>query len=442
MIEPFWIGIAGIVMLVFLISSGVYIAVALGLVGVIGIIAIIDFSPAMSLLASTWFHYGTTYFFIIIPLFIAMGFFSAQAGVSRDLYDALSKWIGQIRGGLGLATIGAQTIFGALTGSSMVTAIVFAKVSVPEMRRLGYDPKLAYGLVSAGGALGMMIPPSVMAVIYALITEQSIAQLLLAGIGPGIVLAFCLGMGLVLLLTLRPSLGPPKEKKGATWRERFVALPKMWPALLVALILIGGMYTGIFTETEAAGIGTFVLVVLFLVVRRFSRESWQALGVILRDTVSLTGMVLLIMTSGQVFARMLVLSGLGTMFTDYIISLNLPPMGFVLSVVALYFFLGCLIDSPSIVVVTVPLLYPVAEAYRLDQIWFAMVLILSTQIGNITPPVGLNIFAVKGVAEPDISLEDIFRGVLPFFFMMCAALAVVIAFPSVSTWIPYHILQR
>lgn len=442
MIEPFWIGVAGIVMLVLLILSGVYIAVALGLVGVIGIIAIIGFSPAMSLLASTWFHYGTTYFFIIIPLFVAMGLFSAQAGVSRDLYDTLSKWVGQIRGGLGLATIGAQAIFGALTGSSMVTAIVFAKVSVPEMRRLGYDPKLAYGLVSAGGALGMMIPPSVMVVIYALITEQSIAQLLLAGIGPGLVLAFCLSMGLVLLLTLRPSLGPPTEKKGATWRERFVSIPKVWPALLVALILIGGMYTGIFTETEAAGIGTFVLVVLFLSVRRFSRESWKALGVILRDTVSLTGMVLLIMTSGQVFSRMLTLSGLGTMFTDYIISLNLSPMGFVLSVVALYFFLGCLIDSPSIVVVTVPLLYPVAEAYRLDQIWFAMVLILSTQIGNITPPVGLNVFAVKGVAEPDISLEDIFRGVLPFFFMMCAALAVVIAFPSVSTWIPYHILQR
>jgi len=442
MIEPFWVGVAGIVMLIFLILGGIHIGVALGLVGIIGIILMIGFYPAMSLMASTWFHYGTTYFFIIIPLFVAMGLFSAQAGVSRDLYDTLSKWIGQVRGGLGLATLGAQTIFGAMTGSSMVTAIVFGKVSVPEMRRLGYDPKLAYGLVAAGGAIGMMIPPSVMAVIYALVTEMSVSQLLLAGIGPGLVLTLCLGMGFVLLLTLCPSLSPPREKRVVNWKERFVSLPKLWPALFVGTILMGGIYSGVFTETEAAGIGTFVLLAFFLFLKRFSMEALSGVAVILRDAVSLTGMVLLIMASGQIFSRMLVLSGLGVMFTDHIIRLNLSPLGFIVGVVGLYFFLGLLLDSASIIVITVPLLFPVADAYQLDQVWFAMVLILTTQIGNITPPVGLNLFAVKGIAEPDITLEDIFRGVLPFFFMMCVALAIVITIPPVSTWIPYHITQR
>jgi tripartite ATP-independent transporter DctM subunit len=442
MIEPFWIGVTGIAMLIILIMGGVYIGVGLGLVGIIGIIIMIGFSPAMSLLATTWFHYGTSYFFIIIPLFVAMGLFSAQAGVSRDLYDTLSKWIGQVRGSLGLATLGAQTIFGALTGSSMVTAIVFGKVSVPEMRRLGYDPRVAYGLVAAGGAIGMMIPPSVMAVIYALVTEQSVAHLLLAGIGPGLVLAVCLSVGLVILVTLRPPLKSVARKEVATWKDRLSSLPKLWPVIIVATVLIGGIYTGVFTETEAAGFGTFVLLIVFLLTARFSRETLAELAVMLRETVCLTGMVLLILTSGQIFSRMLVLSGLGSMFTDYIIGLNLSALGFVLGVVLLYFLMGLLLDSASIVVVTIPIIYPVAEAYHLDQVWLAMVLILTTQIGNVTPPVGLNLFAVKGIAEPDISLEDIFRGVLPFFFMMCTALAIVISIPSVSTWIPNHMVNN
>jgi C4-dicarboxylate transporter, DctM subunit len=281
-----------------------------------------------------------------------------------------------------------------------------------------------------------------MAVIYGLITDLSVAQLLLAGIGPGLVLAICLGVGLVVLLTMRSSGRSATEKTAATWKERIVSLPKLWPALIVGTILIGGMYTGVFTETEAAGVGTFVLLAIYLLMKGISKETLSPLAVMLRDTVNLTGMVLLIMTSGQVFSKMLVLSGLGVIFTDYVIQLNLSRMGFVVSVVILYFFMGLLLDSASIVVITVPLIYPVAESYHIDQIWLGMVLILTTQIGNITPPVGLNVFAVKGIADPDISLEDIFRGVTPFFFMMVVALLIVIMIPSVSTWIPYHITQK
>lgn len=442
MIEPLWIGLGGIIVLLLLLFQGTYVGVALGLVGTIGIMIIAGFTPAMSLLATAWFHYGTMYAFIIIPLFVAMGLFSAQAGVSSDTYDTLSKWVGQIRGGLGLATVGAATIFGALTGSSIVTAIVFARVSVPEMRRLGYNPRICYGLVSAAGAIGMMIPPSLLAVIYALITEQSVGHLLLGGIGPGLVLAICLGLGFIILLYLRPSLGPSTGKEPATWRERFASLPKLWPAFTVGLIIIGGIYGGIFTVTEAAGVGTFVLLLLFLAVKGFSRESWRILAEVLRQTVSLTGLVLLILMTAQIFSRLLVLSGLGDLCAGYIISFNFSPMGFVVCIMVLYFFLGAIIDSVSVLAITIPIFYPVVKSMGLDEVWFAMVMILATQIGNITPPVGLVIYAVKGVAEPDITLEDIIRGVLPFFLMMVVALAIIIAFPDLTTWIPYHIMRK
>jgi tripartite ATP-independent transporter DctM subunit len=210
----------------------------------------------------------------------------------------------------------------------------------------------------------------------------------------------------------------------------------------VALIIIGGIYGGIFTVTEAAGIGTFVLLALFSAVKGFSRESWRILAETLRQTVSLTGLVLLILMTAQIFSRLLVLSGLGSLCADYIISFNLSPMGFVICIMVLYFFLGAIIDSVSVLAITIPIFYPVVESMGLDEVWFAMVMILATQIGNITPPVGLVIYAVKGVAEPDITLEDIIRGVLPFFLMMVVALAIVIAFPDLTTWIPYHVMRR
>jgi tripartite ATP-independent transporter DctM subunit len=412
----------------------------LGLVALLGITLIIGFSSAMSMLVMTMFHYGTMYAFIITPLFVAMGLFSGEAGVSRGIYDTLSKWLGGLKGGLGLATVGGCTIFGTLTGASIVTALVFAKVSVPEMRRHGYDAKTAYGLVSSAGAIGMMIPPSLLAVIYALITEESIGRLLMGGIGPGIVLAICLGAGFIGLLYLRPHLGPSTQAASVTWKERFISLPRLWPAIIVAVVVIGGIYTGIFTVTEAAGIGTFILFILYLITRGFSRQSWKALGGCLRETIAISGMVLLLLTSAFLFGRFLVLSGLGPMVIDFITDMNLSAVQLVIAATVMYIALGTLMDGISILAITIPLLHPMVLAKGIDPIWFAMSMILATQIGLITPPVGLSIYAVKGVADPDISIEDIFRGVLPFFFMMIAAQAIVIAFPIISTWIPDNIL--
>lgn len=436
--EPLWVGVAGICILAVLLLLGVYVAIALGLAGVLGMIVIIGFEPAMSLLGTTLLRTATNYTLIVIPLFITMGLFSAEAGLSTGIYNTLSKWLGRIRGGLGLATVGACTIFGMLTGSSIVTALVFAKVSVPEMRRHGYDAKLSYGLVSSAGAIGMLIPPSLLAIIYALITEQSVGELLLGGIGPGLVLAFCLGSGFVALLYLRPSLGPDTRGASVTWRERFVSLPSLWPAFVVGVIVIGGIYSGIFTVTEAAGIGAFILFILFLFTKRGSRQSWQMLAACLRESISLSAMVLLILAGALIFGRFLVLSEIAPKFTEFILAMNLSGIQFAIATAVVFLVMGCIMDSTSIVAITIPLLYPIANSMDLDPVWFAMVAIMASQVGLITPPLGLSVYAVKGVADPDISLGDIFHGVIPFLFLMVVALALIIAFPFISTWIPYH----
>ena len=437
--DPVWIGIGTVILFLLLLAFGFYIAVALGVAGVLGIAAIIGFKATFGMVATQAFHYGSQYSFIIIPLFIAMGLFAAEGGVSKDAYDAMAKWLGGIKGGLGLATIGACTMFGTLTGSSVITAVVFAKISVPEMRRLGYDAKLSYGLVSSAGAIGLLIPPNLLAVVYSLLTEESLGKLLMAGIGPGIVLALCLGGGFVSLLFWRPSWGPARGEQSVTWRERIAALPQLWSILVVAIVVIGGIYLGIFTVNEASGIGTLLLLVLFFCIRGFSKQSLEVIMAALRESISLTAMTLVILIGAQIFARAIVLSRLGPLLSDLIIAWNLTPLQFIIAMTILYLILGCLIDGISIMAITIPIVYPIVVKMGIDNIWFATVMIVATQIGIITPPFGLSVYAVKAVAGSEFSIEDIFRGAIPFLIFMLICQAIVIAFPAVSLWIPYHI---
>jgi tripartite ATP-independent transporter DctM subunit len=439
--DVFSVGIIGVVVLIALLMMGVYVAVALGLVGFIGTAYFLGFSPATSLLASTTFHYGTEYTFIVIPLFVAMGLFAAEEGISKDAYDALAKWIGNVRGGLGIATIGACTIFGTLTGSSVVTSVVFAKVSVPEMRRHGYDASISYGLVCTAGAIGMLIPPSLLAVVYSLITGESLGQLLLAGIGPGLLLTAGLIVAFVALLTFRPSLGPTRAIEGVSWRERLIALPQLWPAFVVAIVMIGGVYFGVFTVVEAAGIGTAVLLLLYFAIKGVSKRSLQTVTASLREAVALTSMILLILITAQIFARFLVLTELGTALADFVVDAKLSSLQFLLAAVVLTILLGMLIDSVSILAIIVPVLYPIAQAMSIDPLWFAMVIVFATQVGLITPPFALTVFAVKAVAEPGINLEDIFRGTMFFLVVMIIILAILILIPDITTWIPYNMWQ-
>jgi len=438
--EPLWVGIGGIGLFIVLLLLGFHVAIALALPGIVGLFIMLGTEATVRLFATTPLEYGLNFILVVVPLFIAMGYFAAETGMSRDMYDAAGTWLGRIKGGLGLATIGACTGFGTLTGSSIATAVVFARVSSPEMIRHGYDKKLAYGLVSASGAIGMMIPPSVMAIIYAVVTEESIGKLLIGGIGPGIVLALCLGGGLILLLTLRPKLGPPATGITVTWKERFRSLPKIWPVLVVGLVVIGGIYSGIFTVTEAAAVGNFILFALFLILSRLSRKSLSQVGAVLRETISVTAMVLLLFCFAQIFTRMLVFSGITEIMTSTIIGLALGKIQLVIVAGLLYILLGCFLDSISIIMITVPIFLPIITTLGINPIWFAMVLILATQIGLITPPLGINIFAVKGVAGSEIELTDLFKGAFPFFIFSMVALFIVIFVPQLSTWLPYQMI--
>ena len=439
--DPILLGGLAVVALLVLLFAGVYVAVALACVGIAGLLIIAGFQPTMSTIAGLGFHFGSQYGFIVFPLFVAMGLLAAEGGISKDLYDGLTKWVGMAKGGLGLATIGGCTIFGTLTGSSIVTAVVFAKVGVPEMRRHGYDPRISYGLVCSAGAIGLLIPPNLLAVVYALLTEQSLGQLLMAGIGPGIVLAFCLGLGLVVLLYLRPSLGPPVSEIRTTWRDRFIAIPKLWPAFVVGGVVIGGVYAGLFTVIESAGIGTFMLLFVYFLLKGINGTSLKAVARSLRESVALSAMVLIILVTAQIFGRLLVLSKLGDHLVGYVTASQFSPMQFVLIAVVLYLILGMLIDSISILAITVPLFYPIVLQLKIDPVWFATVMILATQLGIVTPPFAMAVFAVKAVADPDVTLEGIFRGAMPFLIFMAVALIIVIAIPAISTWIPYHMWQ-
>ncbi len=432
--EPFVIGIIGIALLVLLLACGVHIALALGAVGLFGSIFLVGFD------ASAWMGTKVVYgivanrAFIVLPLFIFMGLMAGAAGMSRALYQSLALWVGRLRGGLGIATIGSCAGFGVCTGSSLVTAAVFAKVSAPEMRRQGYDKKAAYGICASGGAIGMLIPPSILLVIYGIISQLSVGKLLIAGLAPGIILTLTFSMGIVAMSSISPASYGRAYVTKATWRERFSSLKSMWSIVVVAAIVIGGLFSGIFNPTEAGAFGA--LAILIIAMFTTGSERWKTLSSGILESISITAMIFFILVGAGIFARFLALSGISTWMLGLVIDAGLSNITFVIAMAAVYLIMGCFLDSISMLSITLPVIIPVVGALGIDPIWFAMVTVLAIEVGLITPPVGLNVYATKGVAESDVSLEDVFRGVLPFFLMMLVSLAIIIAFPWLSTILP------
>ena len=430
--EPLLAGILGLIVLLVFIVAGVHIALALALVGTIGAAVILGADLALELLLSTTFWRVFRVEFLMIPLFVLVGLVAALGGISSDTYKALSLWFGRVRGGLGIATVAGCTAFGTVSGSSLVTATVFAKVSAPDMRRMGYDKRLIYGLVSAAGAIGMLIPPSVLIIIYSILTEESPGKLLIGGITPGLLLFIVFSIGIWVIGRINPSLTGTQYAEKVTWRQRLVSLKLLWPMALVATILILGVFFGFFSVHEAAAFAVAVVCIVVLVTRR----TLRGIGEALTETAAITAMVFFIFVGATMFARFLMLSGIAPRVLDFIIGLELSAVGMTIVMCVLYLILGCFLDSISCLAVTIPIIYPVILTMGIDPIWYGISVILAIEVGLITPPVGLNVYAVKGVAEADVSLEDIFIGALPFFFMMLVALAIIIAFPFLSTTLP------
>jgi C4-dicarboxylate transporter, DctM subunit len=429
--DPFWVGIAGVILLFLLLIIGMHVAIALGFVGILGLTFLVGFRSAMNMLGSGLFHQASQYSLVVIPLFILMGSIASGSGISKNVYKSAQLWFGEFKGGLGISTVGACTAFGAICGSSLVTAAVFARLSAPEMRQLGYEKRFAYGICSSGGIIGMLIPPSVLMVIYGLITEVSIGKLLIAGILPGIILFLFFSIGIWVMGRVKPSLISPIRIQ-TNFGERIRSLVHFVPVCISFLIIIGGIFSGGFSPTEAGAVASLVLIIWFLFTRLPLGKLWFSV----KDTMLTTSMVFLILISAALFARFLNLSGISNKLLQYVVGAGYSPLGFIIASLILYFVLGCFLDSISMLSITLPVLFPIANGMGIDPIYYAVLVVMTVELGLITPPVGLNIYAVKGVAEPDVTLEDLFIGAMPFIVMMVIAIVLFILFPRLSTWLP------
>ncbi len=359
-----------------------------------------------------------------------MGQVSFHAGISRSLFRAAYVWMGHLPGGLAMATIGACTGFGAISGSGPATAATMASVAMPEMRRYSYSDELAGGAVAAGGSLGMLIPPSVVFIVYALMTEQSIGALFLAGIVPGLMIAFLFCLSIGIRCSVRKELGPPGPK--FSWKERFRSLEGVAEIVVLFLTVMGGMFTGLFTPIEAAAIGAGGSIVIALFKKKLNRAVIKK---IIQETVRTSSMIFFIVTGAVIFGRFLAVSQIPFTAAKWFTSLPLP--GFMVMFLIILFFLlaGCFIDALALVLLTIPIFYPVILELGYDPVWFGVMVVVITQMGVITPPVGVNVYVVSGI-ERDIPLQTIFRGALPFLYMLVLAAVLLVIFPQISLFLP------
>ena len=430
--DPIVVGTLGIVFLLVVIGLGIHIGIALGLTGYLGIAMIVGFDAAASMSTQSMYFTNASYALVTLPLFILMGYLGAGGGISKTLYDGLSKWTGKIKGSLGVASILGCAGFGAVCGSSIVTAAVFAKVSAPEMVRHGYDKKLAYGICAAGGSIGLLIPPSILAVLYGILTGLSVGKLLLAGIGPGLLLTVLFSLQIVYTMHRHPA-ALQENVEAVTWKERFATIPSFWPVIVTALIIFGGIFGGIFSPTEAAAFGTLVIFLLLLTTK--GAKAFGMLWTSLKETASTSAMVFLTMAGACVFSRFLAITGISEKVVEIILAMNLGNVMLMVFLSFLVIALGCLMDSISMMTIILPVLHPVIVKLGIDPYYFALIFIVGTQVGIITPPFGLAVFTVKGVAAEGVTLEEIFSGAMAFLYIMCFSLVLLILFPSIITFL-------
>lgn len=399
-------------------------------VGFTGLVVLDGTDTALSLLASETFTLSSSPELVVIPLFILMGNVASVTGMSQRLYDAAYAMIGQIRGGLASATVLGCGGFAALSGSSVASALTMGKVALGQMERFNYDDRLSTGAVAAGGTLGILIPPSTGFVIYAILTEQSIGRLFLAGVLPGIVLLSLFVLMITLLCCWRPELGPAGPATSS--REKAVAMLGAAPVLGIILLTIGGIYTGLFSPVEASAVGAGTVILIGAITRSLSLKAfWTAI----KDAVVTTSMVMLILIAAHMINPFLALSHIPSAVGDLLASLGLGVTGSLIFMLLVYLVLGCFLEGFAMLVLTLPIFFPIVLALGIDPIWFGVLTVLTLEMGLISPPVGINVFIVKSVA-PSVPLIDIFRGVLPFWLMMMLTVVVLFLFPQIVLFLP------
>ena len=424
------VAVIGFVVLFGLMLLRVPVGMAMGLVGVSGFAWLVGPGPAFKLIGQTSMRTVTDYTFGVIPMFLLMGAFVTQSGMSRELFRAANTFIGHWRGGLGLATIAACGGFAAISGSSVATAATFSSVAYPEMRRFGYPQSFATGVIAAGGTLGAMLPPSTVLAVYGIITEQDIGKLFIAGVIPGL-LAIVMYMTTIGIIGFaRPGFFPDVPK--SSWAERGAAIRDVWAPLLLFVFVIGGLYGGLFTPTEAGGMGAGGA---FLIGWLRGRLDRAAIRSSLLQATRTAAAVFTVLIGALLFGYFLTITQTPQKLTEFLTGLGIGRYGVLLLIMLMYLILGCLMDAMAMVILTVPIVFPVMIALGFDPIWFGIIVVMVVELGLIHPPVGMNVFVIKSVI-PDVTFLTIFKGVIPFIVTDMLRLAILIAFPILATWLP------
>jgi C4-dicarboxylate transporter DctM subunit len=430
-VSPEWIGIIGIIVLLcVLFFLGMPVGFAMAIVGFCGFWYTVSFNAAIGMVGgdiwSTFSSYGLT----VVPLYIFMGYIAFNSGMAERLYHAVYKWVGHWPGGLAIATIGADEMFAAICGSNTATAATMGAVALPQMKKYNYDPRLSTGTVATGGTLGVVMPPSVVLIIIGLQTGQSIAELFLAGILPAMLLGFLFVVTILALCRAKPEFGPPGPK--TTFKEKLRSLPGILEALAVFILVIGGLYTGIFTPTEAGAFGVLATFAVSIVSRKL---KWKGVIASLRDSLWISCMCFFLVTGATIFGRFLAVTRLPFAVADFAAQLPVSPYIILALILLIYVIGGCVMDALGFLVVTIPIFFPLGVALGFDPVWYSIILTMVTTLGALTPPVGVNIYVVKALA-PDVALGDIFKSVS--FFVMASVVAMILLtiFPDIALVLP------
>jgi C4-dicarboxylate transporter DctM subunit len=432
--SPTLIGIIGIIVMVIVFMSRMPVAYVMAMIGYVGFSIMISGIGGLNLLSRNIYDVFASYGLTTIPLFIFMGQLAFNSGISRRLYDTGYKFLGSTRGGLAMATVAACTAFGAVCGSSPATAATMATVGLPEMRRYKYADELATGAVASGGGLGMIMPPSVVLIVYGILTEQSIGALFVAGVFPAILVTILFIISIYIRCTFAPEQGPAGEE--FTLKEKIKSLAGMSETLAVFILVIGGLFLGMFTPTEAAAVGSFGVLLVSLIRRQL---IWKGFVEALYETLGTSCMVMLLIAGAVVFGKFLAVTRIPFDIASWVGGFDLPPYLIMAIIIFIYFIGGCFMDALAFVTLTVPIFFPVVTALGYDPIWFGIIIVMVTEMGVITPPVGINVYVVFGVAKRiigEVPLESIFKGILPFLLAVIVGVIILMIFPQIILYLP------
>lgn len=432
--SPSTVGIIGIVVMLAIFMTRMPVAYVMTLVGLIGFSYLISLNAGLNLLPRVFFDSFSAYELTTIPLFVLMGQLAFNSGISRRLYNTAYTFLGNTRGGLAMATVASCTAFGAVCGSSPATAATMATVGMPEMKRFNYSNDLSAGSVASGGGLGMIMPPSVVLIIYGILTEQSIGALFVSGIFPAILMTILFIISVHITCRIYPEKGPKGEK--FTFKQKIKSLAGLTDTVIIFVLVMSGLFGGFFTPTESAAVGVLAVLVVSIVRRQL---TWKAFIKSLHETLQTSCMIIMLIAGAVVFGKFLAVTRIPFELAAWVGGFDLPPFLIIGIIILIYFFGGCFMDSLGLIMLTIPIFFPIIINLGFDPIWFGIIIVLVTEMGVITPPVGINVYVVYGVAQnvvEDITLEAIFKGIVPFLAAVVVGIIILMIFPQIVTFLP------